>query len=82
MWHSIARANKEEYSIVKEMQNIVQHYLDKLQAFDLAIQIIDIEGNPSLLVMYRRKCIADIMKLDVFLKYVDLPELSHFLTES
>ena len=89
LFHKAARANEEEFRIISEMRNTIQHYLCKLEVITAAI--LDIEqsgdittyqnGARSLLLTRKRQCETDLTRLNSFVSHGDFPELSHYLTE-
>ena len=89
LFHKAARANEEEFRVISEMRNTIQHYLSKLEVITAAILAIEQSGNVttyhsgarSLLFTRKRQCEHDLTRLKSFANHGDFPELSHYLTE-
>ena len=86
LFHKAARANEEEFRIMSEMRNTIQHYLCKLKVITAAI--LDIaqsnevttyqSGAHSLLLTRKRQCEQALASLETFTSHGDFPELSQY----
>ena len=89
LYHKAARANEEEFRIISEMRNTIQHYLSKLEVITTAILAIEQSGDVttyhrgarSLLLTRKSQCEHDLTRLNSFITHGDFPELSHYPTE-
>jgi len=88
LYHTIARADEEEYTVLKEMRNTAKYYLDKLKELNEQLHAIDMavshfnKGKHSLLTWRRQVTINHLVKLETFLPHGDFPALSQFLQDS
>lgn len=86
LFHKAARANEEEFRIVSEMRNTIQHYLCKLEV--ITASILDItqsgevttyqSGARSLLLARKRQREQALTRLETFTSHGDFPELSQY----
>lgn len=86
LFHKAARADEEEFRIVSEMRNTIQHHFCKLEVITAAIsQMGDSEvtryqnGARALLLMKKNQCELDLARLNTFVSHGHFPELSEFL---
>lgn len=83
--HSVARATEEEFRILAEMRNTVQHYLRKISLLQKAIEVHTLKesaydrGEHSLLLAKKSFCVDELARLSNFGKFGEFPELSQFL---
>ena len=86
-YHSVARADEEEFRLLTEMRNTIEHYLSKLRVITMTMERDRVSdelnayqcGEHSLLVSKKRQCVADLVRLHSYSKYGEFPELNQFL---
>ena len=87
LYHSVARADEEEFRLLTEMRNTIEHYLSKLRVITMTMERDHVSdelnayqcGEHSLLVSKKRQCVADLVRLHSYSKYGEFPELNQFL---
>ena len=87
LYHSVARADEEEFRLLTEMRNTIEHYLSKLRVITMTMERDRVSdelnayqcGEHSLLVSKKRQCVADLVRLHSYSKYGEFPDLNQFL---
>ena len=87
LYHSVARVDEEEFRLLTEMRNTIEHYLSKLRVITMTMERDRVSdelnayqcGEHSLLVSKKRQCVADLVRLHSYSKYGEFPELNQFL---
>ena len=87
LYHSVARADEEEFRLLTEMRYTIEHYSSKLRVITMTMERDRVSdelnayqcGEHSLLVSKKRQCVADLVGLHSYSKYGEFPELNQFL---
>ena len=62
--HSVARVTEEEFQILSEMRNTVQHYLGKISLLQMGLTLKESDydrGEHSLLHAKKRSCVDELV---------------------